>query len=330
MARVAIEDMRHLEGNQIGYRVLSAVEVSTIMRWGAVLAGLAVAAWLAVPTTADEAYRAEIEEWRREREARLKADGGWLTVAGLFWLKEGPNRMGSDPSADIVLPEGAPANAGVLVFEKGKTALRLTSGVDGRVGGKAVSGARVMQPDTAGRPDVLTIGDLSLYVIERGGRYAIRVKDKNSPARRDFNGLRWFEIDEAWRIEARWASYPTPRPLKVPNVLGEVTTMPSPGRAEFEMDGHVIQLDGVLEDPTSLVLFFILRDQTSGKQTYGSGRFLYAELPKRGRLVLDFNKAYNPPCAFTPYATCPLPPKQNWLPVAIEAGEKDYEGGPAH
>jgi uncharacterized protein (DUF1684 family) len=300
------------------------------MRCTTVLVGMTLAAGLASPTNADEAYRGEIEKWRSEREARLEADGGWLSVAGLFWLKAGPNRFGSDPSADIVLPEGAPANAGVLVFQKGQTALRLASGVDGRVGGKAVSGPHVMQPDTTGRPDVLTIGDLSLYVIERGDRYGVRLKDKNSPARRGFTGLKWFEIDEAWRIEARWASYPTPRPVKVPNVLGEVTTMPSPGRAEFEIDGHVIQLDGVLEDPTSLALFFIFRDQTSGKETYGSGRFLYADLPKKGRIVLDFNKSYNPPCAFTPYATCPLPPKQNWLPVAIEAGAKDYEGGPAH
>ncbi len=228
------------------------------MRCSAVLMGLTLAAGLAVPTNADEAYRGEIEKWRSEREARLEADGGWLSVAGLFWLKEGPNRFGSDPSADIVLPESAPANAGVLVFQQGKTALRLASGVDGRVGGKAVSGAHVMQPDTTGRPDVLTIGDLSLYVIERGDRYGVRVKDKSSPARRDFTGLKWFEIDESWRIEARWASYPTPRPLKVPNVLGEVTTMPSPGLAEFEIDGHVIQLDGVLEDPSSLALFFII------------------------------------------------------------------------
>jgi uncharacterized protein (DUF1684 family) len=298
------------------------------MRNGAVLAVLVLAAGLLAPGVADEAYRAEVEEWRAQREARLRSDSGWLTLAGLFWLEEGPNRFGTDPSGDIVLPEGsAPAHAGTFVFEKGQTALRLASGVEGRVGGRTVAGPHLMKPDTTGRPDVLQIGALSLYVIERGDRYGIRVKDKNSPARRDFRGLEWFDVDETWRIEARWASYPTPRPLKVPNVLGEVTAMPSPGRAEFEIDGQVLHLDGVLEDPTSVSLFFILRDQTSGKQTYGSGRFLYADLPKKGRIVLDFNKAYSPPCAFTAYATCPLPPRQNWLPVAIEAGEKDYEGG---
>ena len=305
--------------------------MSMLTRWGTVLAALALVVGAAASPGADEAYRAEIRKWRADRQARLEADGGWLTLAGLFWLKEGPNRFGTDPGGEIVLPEGsAAAQAGVFVFEGGKTALRLASGVDGRIGGRSVRGPRVMKPDTAGRPDVLQIGALSLYVIERGERCGIRVKDRNSPARKSFTGLQWFDVDEAWRIDAQWVSFPSPRPLKVPNVLGEVTTMPSPGHAEFVVDGQVVRLDGVLEDPASLSLFFILRDKTSGKETYGSGRFLYADLPKKGRVILDFNKAYNPPCAFTPYATCPLPPKQNWLPVAIEAGEKSYEGASAH
>ena len=300
-------------------------------RWGAAAVGLALVVAVGALARADEAYRAEVEDWRARRQARLEAEGGWLTLAGLFWLKDGPNSFGTDPGNEIVLPErSAPGQAGVFVFEGGKTALRLASGVDGRIGGASVTGPHVMQPDTSGRPDVLVMGPLSLYVIERGDRYGIRVKDANSPVRKGFKGLSWFAVDEAWRIDARWASYPAPRPLKVPNVLGEVTTMPSPGFAEFEVDGTPVRLDGVLEDPTSTELFFILRDATSGKETYGAGRFLYSDLPKRGRLILDFNKAYNPPCAFTPYATCPLPPQQNWLPVAIEAGEKKYEGGPAH
>jgi uncharacterized protein (DUF1684 family) len=299
------------------------------MRSGAVGVALGLVAALAMPGSADERYRAEVQKWRAEREARLKDDGGWLTLAGLFWLKEGPNRFGTDSSADITLPEGsAPAYAGVFVFEDGKTALRLASGVSGQVGGRTVSGPQVMRSDTSGRPDVLKLGQLSLYVIHRGDRYGVRVKDKKSAARRDFTGLRWFDIDDSYRVEARWVSHPTPRPLKVPNVLGEVTTMPSPGYAECEIDGQVVRLAGVLEDPQSEQLFFIIRDKTSGKETYGAGRFLYSNLPKQGRLVLDFNKAYNPPCAFTPYATCPLPPRENWLPVAVEAGEKAYSDSP--
>jgi hypothetical protein len=288
-------------------------------------------ALVAAPTVADEAYRAEVQEWRDQREARLKADGGWLTLAGLFWLKEGPNRFGTHPASDIVLPEGsAPARAGSFNFVAGRTTLNLASGVAGTIDGQAITGPRSMRPDTSGEPDVLELGSLTMYVIERGGRFGIRVKDKNSPVRRDFSGLSWFPIDEAYRVEARWVSYPVPRPLTVPNVLGETTTMPSPGHAEFELHGEAVRLEGVLEDPQSLELFFILRDRTSGESTYGSGRFLYSDLPRQGRVVLDFNKAYNPPCAFTPYATCPLPPKQNWLPVAVRAGEKAYGGRAAH
>jgi hypothetical protein len=299
------------------------------MRNGTIVTILGLVASLTAPAWSGETYRAEVEEWREAREARLAADGGWLTLAGLFWLKEGPNRFGTDASADIVLPEGsAPAHAGAFVFEEGKTALRLESGVRGTVGGTTVTGPRVMQPDASGRPDVLKLGALSLYVIQRGDRYGIRVKDKNSPIRREFAGLRWFDIDEGYRIEARWISHGTPRPLKVPNILGQVSTMPSPGYAEFELDGQVVRLTGVLEDPQSVELFFIMRDKTSGKETYGAGRFLYSDLPKQGRVILDFNKAYNPPCAFTPYATCPLPPKENWLPVAVEAGEKSYSDSP--
>jgi len=295
------------------------------MRNAAILVVLGLAASVAAPAAADEAYRTEVRKWREAREARLKADGGWLTLAGLFWLKEGPNRFGTHPSSDIVLPEGsAPARAGSFTFASGRTTLRLARGAEGAIDGRPVTGPRSMQPDTSGKPEILELGSLTMYVIERGGRFGIRLKDESSPVRRDFAGLSWFPIDEVYRIEARWVSYPAPRPLKVPNVLGETTTMPSPGHAEFELDGQTVRLDGVLEDPQSLELFFILRDQTSGESTYGAGRFLYSDLPKQGRVVLDFNKAYNPPCAFTPYATCPLPPKQNWLPVAVMAGERAY------
>jgi hypothetical protein len=184
-----------------------------------------------------------------------------------------------------------------------------------------------LRPDSTGSPDVLEMGALSLTVIERGGRLGIRLKDRNSPVRKAFTGLRWFEIDEDYRVEARWVSHPQPKPVKVPNVLGQTEAMPSPGYAEFTLGGKSVRLDGVLEDPHAEQLFFILRDRTSGKETYGAGRFLYADLPQGGKVVLDFNKAYNPPCAFTPYATCPLPPPQNWMPVRVEAGELAYGKG---
>ena len=271
---------------------------------------------------ADEAYRATVKKWRDERQARLKADGGWLSVAGLAWLKPGENRFGTDKTAAVVLPAGsAPPLAGVFELKGMETTVRLAEGTQARMAGLPLAGPAVLRPDSG---DVVELGSVSLQVIERGGRFGIRLKDKNAAARREFTGCRWYEVKEGYRIEAKWVPHPEPRPLKVPNILGQTESMPSPGYAEFKVAGTTVRLDGVLETPQSTQLWFILRDQTSGKDTYPAGRFLYAELPKDGRVVLDFNKAYNPPCAFTAYATCPLPPPQNWLAVKIEAGELNY------
>jgi hypothetical protein len=295
------------------------------MRTRIAVASALLGAAVVTLATADEAYRAEVAKWRADREARLTADGGWLTVAGLFWLKEGENRFGTDPAADIALPAGsAPAKAGVFERKGERVTVRLLPGVSGRVGGKPVEGAVALRADTSGASDVLEMGALSLSVIERGGRYGIRLKDKNNAARKSYAGLRWFEVKEDYRVEARWVAYPEPKPVEVPNVLGQTAPMPSPGYAEFTLAGRALRLDAVLEGPEAEELFVIFRDQTSGKETYGAGRFLYAELPKGGKVVLDFNKAESPPCAFTPYATCPLPPRQNRLPVRVEAGELAY------
>jgi uncharacterized protein (DUF1684 family) len=186
-----------------------------------------------------------------------------------------------------------------------------------------------MRPDTSAAADILEMGALSLSVIERGGRYGIRLKDRENPARKSFTGLKWFEVKEEYRVEARWVPHPEPRPVEVPNVLGQIVPMPSPGYAEFTLAGKTLRLDAVLEGPGDEELFVIFRDETSGKETYGAGRFLYADVPRDGKVVLDFNKAYSPPCAFTDYATCPLPPRQNRLPVRVEAGELAY-GRPGH
>jgi uncharacterized protein (DUF1684 family) len=298
------------------------------MRLATALLAAGIGAGLAAPAGADEAYRAEVRKWRADRETRLKADEpGWLILAGLFWLKEGPNRFGTDPAADIVLPEGsAPAKAGVFELKGGQVTVAMQPGANGVVAGKPVSGPTAMRPDSS---DVLEMGALTLKVIDRVGRLGIRLKDKNSPVRKNFTGLKWFDVSEDYRVEARWVSYPQPKPVKVPNILGQTETMPSPGYADFTLNGKPVRVDGVLEDPHAEQLFFIVRDQTSGKETYGAGRFLYADLPKGGKVVLDFNRAYNPPCAFTPYATCPLPPPQNWMPVRVEAGELAY-GKPGH
>ena len=296
--------------------------------WASLVPAAAGLLALGATVSADEVHRDSIRRWRQRREERLRADGGWLSVVGLFWLKEGENRFGTSPVCDIRLPPGsARPVAGVFELRNGQTTVRLEPGSAATVAGKPLAGTVALRPDGAGTPDVLEQGRLSMHVIERGGRYGIRVKDPESVARKGFSGLKWFEVDEHYRVVARFVAHPTLKPLKVPNVLGQATTMPSPGYAEFTIAGKKVRLDGVLEEPQAEELFFILRDETSGKETYGAGRFLYSELPKDGKVTLDFNKAYNPPCAFTAYATCPLPPPQNSLPVRIEAGEKAYGAG---
>jgi uncharacterized protein (DUF1684 family) len=258
---------------------------------------------------ASDAYRAQIEEWRRQREAALTADGGWLTVTGLFWLHEGSNSFGSAASNDIVLPaDPALDGGGAFVLSNGKVVFRMGLQV------------RDLQPDSNGKPDAVTIGSLTMFAIQRGGKYGIRLKDNNSRLRKEFTGLHYFPVREDYRIRTRLA--PDARKIPILNVLGQVEDTPSPGYVEFEIHGQKLRLTPVQEAPNEL--FFIFRDPTAGKETYGSGRFLDTELGKDGEVVLDFNKAYNPPCAFTPYATCPLPPKENRLAVRIEAGELKY------
>ena len=258
----------------------------------------------------DNGYRDGIARWREGREARLKADDGWLTVAGLFWLKDGVNAAGSSASSAIRLPRG-PAHLGDFDFHDGKTVYRP---VDGK--------PSELRSDTdPGGPDKIVVGEFTMFAIHRGNRHAIRLKDTNSEFRREFTGLHWFPVRKEYRIVARFVPYEQARQIAIPNILGETEKEPSPGYAVFSLRGHEYRLDPVLEENR---LFFIFRDETSGKETYGSGRFLYAEMPKEGKVTLDFNKAENPPCAFTPYATCPLPPPQNRLAVRIEAGELNY------
>jgi uncharacterized protein len=233
-------------------------------------------------------YQAEIVKWRQQKETELKADGGWLTVTGLFWLKEGENRV-----------ERAP---GVFELHQGKALFRANAGAITEMGPEAS----------------IRAGDLTFSVIERSGRYGVRLKDNKSKLRADFPGQRWFPVRESYRVQARFVSYEKPNMMTVPNILEGTFQLPSPGYAVFALNGRQLRLEPVIEDKQ---LFFIFRDLTAGKETYGSGRFLYTELAHDGKVELDFNKAENPPCAFTPYATCPLPPKQNILPLRVEAGE---------
>jgi len=274
-------------------------------------------------------YRAEILKWREGREAELKRDNGWLTLSGLFWLKEGRNTLGTSAENDIILPPGsAPAKAGAFLFHGEKTRLSLGSGATWMINGNPAPDEMDLKPDSTGAPDDISTGRLRMRVIRRGNRFGIRLWDNGSQTHRDFRGLRWFPVQEKFRVTAHFVSYPQPKMIPIRNVLGYTEPSPTPGFATFELEGKTCRLEPLVEGDH---LFFILKDLTSGKESYAAGRFLYTGMPKVGQLILDFNKAENPTCAFTAFATCPLPPKQNHLPVAITAGErKPANGAPAH
>jgi len=269
------------------------------------------------------AYMEEIQQWHTTRESGLRSEDGWLTLVGLAWLVPGENRFGSDPGGAVMLPaDKAPARAGIFILDDdGVTVVPVAENL--LLDGEPVT-RRHLRADADGSPDILTLGSLRFYIIRRSGKYGVRIKDSSSSQRRDFTGIDTFPIDPAWRVEGRWEAYPEPRPRQIPTVTGTPAEMLAPGRVHFTLAGQEMTLEPVLDSPEDPELFFIFKDGTTGDDTYGGGRFLYSPLPRDGRVVLDFNKAYNPPCAFTPYATCPLPPPGNTLPIRVEAGEKKF------
>lgn len=262
---------------------------------------------VAMPAAASADPAADLaawKEWRARREARLRDPEGWLALVGLHWLSEGEDRV-----------EGLP---GVFVVRGGRVTLRAAP-ADGYTLEGAPVAERTLASDAAERPDRLRLGARVVQVIERGGAIALRVWDTQSPALRAFRGIETFPFDARWRIEARWEAYPKPRQVVQPSASGPAQQAMAPGRAHFTVGGREVSLEPTQDGDE---LMFVFKDATAPKETYGAGRFLVAAPPAAGKVVLDFNRAYNPPCAFTPYATCPLPERQNVLPVRIEAGEK--------
>ena len=268
-------------------------------------------------------HKKQIQDWRAKRIARLKTEDGWLTLIGLFWLQEGENPFGSDPSNKIVLPKGkSPAKAGSLILEKGSVRLKVEPGANLTVGGKPAQ-SMVLKSDASGEPTILDLGSLRFFVIDRGGKLGVRARDREHPARKTFTGIDSYPIDPKWRIEAKFE--PHNKKIPILNILGMIEDTPSPGTLVFQVAGKTYRLDPVLEKGET-DLFVIFGDQTNGKETYGAGRYVYAApAGPDGKVILDFNKAYNPPCVFSNFATCPLPPPQNKLAVRIEAGEKKYQ-----
>jgi uncharacterized protein len=266
-------------------------------------------------TFADEELK-----WRETRHTSLTKGSGWLTLVGLDWLHEGDN--------EVKLPATPPVTVHVSLAGP---AAALQPNPALTIDGQPVATAVTLQDDAAEKPTLVHAGPLSFLFIKRadknGERYALRVKDPNSEARKDFKGLDYFPADSKYRVEARFEPYNPPKKIAITNVLGMVSEETAPGVLVFTLDGKEHRLEPILEQGEK-DLFIIFRDATSGHETYGAARYLYAHPPgPDGKTIVDFNHAYNPPCAFTPYATCPLPPAQNRLRLRVEAGEKKYAGG---
>jgi len=271
---------------------------------------------------------AEVETWREERLAGLTADDGWLTLVGLHWLPEDETTIGSAEGSGVRLPASTPARVGTLAGGDGTVRLDLAPGVEATAGGEPFAGGELAS-DAGGEPTVVELGTVSFYAIERGEKVGLRVKDTASEAREDFAGIPSYPVDPRWRVAARFAPYDPPRDVEIPDVTGNVQKGHSPGAVLFEAGGETRRLEALDGGPGEL--FLIFADETSGEETYGAGRYLYVPAAdETGRLVVDFNRAYNPPCAFTAYATCPLPPKANRLPFPVEAGEKLPAGIEVH
>lgn len=264
------------------------------------------------------------EQWRERRVTNLTSEQGWLTLVGLYWLKPGDNTFGRAASNRIKLDHPAlAASAGTFNLKDGVVTFAAKPRVHVTHESNPVSSI-AMTPDTAGEPTTLAIGSLRFFVIERAGRLGVRVRDVEHPARKNFQGLDYFPHNEAWIVDARFDPYPADRRIPILNILGMTDQMVTPGAVVFTKDGREHRLDAILEAPDDDELFVMFADATSARETYGAGRFLYIPMPRNGRVTIDFNRAYNPPCAFNEFATCPLPPAQNRLPVRVDAGEKKY------
>jgi hypothetical protein len=284
---------------------------------------LAAGTFCVAADSVDAAYQKAFDQFKVELVDDLKQN--WLPLAGLFWLKPGENTFGADPSNAVVFPKG-PAHAGVFVLQNNEVTVKFSDGTNAMIDGKPVKTA-VLQSDASAHRTVVELGSLRMHVIERGKRVGIRVKDLESAAVKTYSGPLFYPINLTYRVTATWVPSDGKKTVDVPNVLGDVAPTPVAGQVRFKLNGEDMQLTDLGGDPAK-GLFFVFNDPTSKTETYQGGRFLETEAVKNGTVVLDFNRAYNPPCSVTPYATCPLAPKENRLTVAIPAGEKyDHKRG---
>jgi uncharacterized protein (DUF1684 family) len=296
-------------------------------RAAALLVALTAAASLSLAAADDvhEGEQARIVDWRAKRLASLTSETGWLTPIALYWLKEGENSFGRASTQDFALDDAAlAADTGAFVLTDGRVRYVAHASTAMTYFGKPVTSLDLAS-DAADKPTELVAGSLHFMLIERAGHLGIRVRDSVSPNRSQFKGLQYFPIRADWRIQARFEPYLPVHRIPIVNILGMTEEMTSPGAIVFEREGRAWRLDAILEAPGDRELFVMFSDATSGKQTYGAGRFLYVGLPDADRIEVDFNQAFNPPCAFTDFATCPLPPQENRLALRVDAGELKYE-----
>ena len=275
-----------------------------------------------IPASALTEHEQEVAAWRAGRIERLTAPNGWLSLVGLHWLtSEQPLTLGNGAGNSIDLGVG-PERLGGLSWSHGKASFTATAGAEASVAGQPVATIELVD-DSAGKPTIVDFGSANFQLIERGDKFALRVKDAQAATRTRFAGISHYDVDPAWRVDASYETYPVARKIEVATVSGTLEEYPNPGRIVFERDGKTHALEALVEEGTDQ-FFLIMADRTSGAETYGMARYLYAGPPKDGKILLDFNKAYNPPCAFTDFATCPMPPEGNRLDLYVRAGEKKY------
>lgn len=295
----------------------------------ALAANTAIADVSALKPSAEELASEQrfVKEWKARRLASLTSETGWLTLVGLYWLKPGENTFGRATGNAFTLnnPALAPL-AGSFVMKGNSVHFVAKRNAGITHDGKPVTDIELVD-DTKGKPTLLESGSLTFFLIERDGKLGVRVRDAENPHRRNFAGLTYFAESDDWVYNARFEPYQPRKQVRIVNILGMEEDLEAPGAIVFEKDGKEYRLDAVLEEPDAKELFVMFADGTSGKETYGAGRFMYLDLPKDGTVRLNFNIAYNPPCAFNEFATCPLPPPQNRLAVRIDAGEKNYAAG---
>jgi uncharacterized protein (DUF1684 family) len=267
---------------------------------------------------ANDEYENSILKWRQEVDNNLRRENGWLALAGLFWLRKGTNLLGSDPESDILLPERAPARLGTFEFDGNNVTLHVEASLPVEVNGVAGTSA-LLDADQEDVPSFITFGDMRMVVVRRSKGVGIRVWDNAREQRRSFPPREWYPVKEEFRVPAVYTRYDTPKIVKMPDILGAILDEPMQGYVSFELKGKRHEL--IVEELPDRRLFIQFMDLTNGRPTYPSGRYHYTDAHENGRVFIDFNKAYSPPCAFTEYATCTFPPQENHLNVPIEAGE---------